>query len=300
MKLAVLLACHNRREKTIKCLEKVYGQNLPVGDEISFDVFLTDDNSPDGTGKEVKARFPKVNVFEGSGSLFWAGGMRNSWRMALESKVEFDYFLLLNDDTYIFESTIVDLLQANNNQFNKSSIPNISIGTTLDEKTGQLTYGGFRLKSHKRLKHKLVVSPDKEEECDLGCANIMLVPKQIVDKIGILHENYTHGIADFDYTLRAKKSGFKVYVAPGKLGFCAYDHGKSWKSSDTSLKDRIKYLYSPKGLQYKEFLFFMRDHFPGEVPSIFLKLWVKTLFPLVYDKFKKERTEIPIEKPVNS
>jgi GT2 family glycosyltransferase len=298
MKIGVLLTCHNRREKTLKCLEKVHKQNLPTN--YSIDIYLTDDNSTDGTGKAVKEKYPSATVLTGDGSLFWAGGMRNSWKAALKSQIHYDYFLLLNDDTYLFENTIQDLIQSNLNQLQQTDFSNITIGTTVDEQTGGLTYGGFKLQSRKRLKHNLVVSTDKEEECDLGCANIMLVPKQIVDKIGILHENYTHGIADFDYTLRAKKSGFKVFVARGKLGFCAYDHGKSWKSSDTSLKDRIKYLYSPKGLQYKEFLFFMRDHFPGEVPSIFIKLWVKTLFPLIYDKFKKERTEIPIEKPVNS
>jgi GT2 family glycosyltransferase len=291
MKVGVLLTCHNRREKTLKCLEKVHKQNLPPN--YSLDIYLTDDNSTDGTGKAVKEKYPKVNILTGDGSLFWAGGMRNSWKAALDSQVDYDYFLLLNDDTYLFENSVQDILLSNINQLEKTKVPNITIGTTVDEKSGKFTYGGFRLESQRRLKHQLVVSTEKEEICDLGCANIMLVPKKIVDEIGVLHENFTHGIADFDYTLRAKKAGFNVFVAPGKLGFCTFDHGKSWKSPNTSLKDRINYLYSPKGLQYNEFLFFIKSHFPLEVPAIFIKLWVKTLFPYVYDKFKVERTEIP-------
>ncbi len=288
------MTCHNRKEKTLKCLEKVHQQKLP--EKVTIDVYLTDDNSTDGTGNAVRDRFPTVSIFTGNGSLFWAGGMRNSWKMAVKSQVGYDYFLLLNDDTYLFETTIQELIRSNLHVFERDKISNITIGTTVDEKTGTLTYGGFRLETKNRLKHKLVASADKEEECDLGCANIMFVPKAIVDEIGILHENFIHGIADFDYTLRAKKSGFKVWVAPGKLGSCPYDHGNSWKSSDTSLSDRIKHLYSPKGLQYREFLFFLKSHFPLDLPGTIIKFWVKTLFPIVYDKFKVERTEIPTEK----
>ncbi len=115
----------------------------------------------------------------------------------------------------------------------------------------------------------------------------MMVPREVVKKIGILSADYTHSIADFDYTLRAKKAGFNVVVAPGILGHCTDDHGNNWKSSGVSLKDRIRYLKSPKGLAYKEYLHFIKLHFPSHLPVAFFKLWLKTLFPVVWDKFKR-------------
>lgn len=292
MEIAVLLTCFNRKEKTLACLERLFCQKS--AENFDIQVFLTDDNSQDGTGLAVLNRFPGVNLYKGDGSLFWAGGMRNSWNYALNSGKNFDYFLLLNDDTFIFDDTLERVVQSNLSMRLKNKTPNITIGTTTDFQTGKFTYGGFKLYSPNKLKHILVNSASQELECDFGCANIMLVPKEIPTVIGILDEKYIHGIADFDYTMNAKKAGFQVWVAPGVLGNCNYDQVRNWKSMDTKLRDRIEFLYSPKGLQYKEYMFFLKKHFPGEIPAMFIKFWVKTLFPFVYDKFKIERQEIDI------
>jgi GT2 family glycosyltransferase len=294
MKIAVLLTCFNRKEKTLKCLENLFGQNSSK--KLEFQVFLTDDNSRDGTDMAVREKFPEVNVSKGNGSFYWAGGMRNAWSMALNSGIDFDYFFLLNDDTNIFDDTLQKLVESNQSMELKTQISNITIGTTTDIKSGKFTYGGFKLYSPNKLKHILVNSDSQELECDLGCANIMFVPKEITQLIGILSEKYIHGIADFDYTLRAKRAGFNVWVAPGILGNCNYDQVRNWKSMDSKLSERIEFLYSPKGLQYREYMFFLKTHFPKEILPMFIKFWVKTLFPWVYDRFKVERQEIQIEK----
>jgi GT2 family glycosyltransferase len=294
MKIAVLLTCFNRKEKTLKCLENLFHQNSL--DKYEIQVFLTDDNSQDGTESAVHGRYPNVNVAKGNGLFYWAGGMRNSWRVALDSGVDFDYFFLLNDDTIIFEDTLEKLVNSNQSMKLKTQISNITIGTTTDSKNGKFTYGGFKLYSSFKLKHILVNSLSQELACDFGCANIMLVPQEITKSIGILSEKYIHGIADFDYTLRAKKSKLDVWVAPGILGHCDYDQVRNWKSMDSNLSERIEFLYSPKGLQYREYMFFLKTHFPKEIPSMFIKFWVKTLFPWVYDRFKVERQEVQIEQ----
>ena len=50
--LAVLLTCHNRKDKTLACLESFYLAEKPVG--YTFDIFLVDDGSTDGTNNAVK------------------------------------------------------------------------------------------------------------------------------------------------------------------------------------------------------------------------------------------------------
>ena len=283
MRIAILLATFNRKEKTIDCLKRVQDQVLP--DNLHIEIFLTDDASNDGTANEVKILFPHVNVYHGTGSLYWAGGMRYSWRKALEK--DFNYFLLLNDDTFLFKHSIATLVKSNLDFYKQKTIHGISIGSTRDIQTGITSYGGRKLYSKYKPQSYLVQSNTYNIECDLGEANIMLVPKEIVQKIGILSPKYTHAIADHDYTLKAIKGGFKVIVAPGILGTCTNDHGKPWKSRDVSLSGRIKYLYSFKGLNYKEYLFYIREHYPFHLPFAIFKLWLKTLFPFVYDEFKK-------------
>jgi GT2 family glycosyltransferase len=281
MTIAVLLATFNRREKTLSCLQSLYSQELPGGTKLS--VYLTDDNSSDGTRDQVGEQYSDVNVFQGSGSLFWAGGMRNSWTEAL--KEDPDYFLLLNDDTLLEENAIIRLLQYYQLHGDKPNA--IAVGSTLDTANQVISYGGRKLYDPKKVQSYTAYSETNYVECDLANANIMLVPREIVQKIGILSDKYTHSIADFDYTLKAKKAGFKAVVMPGVLGSCVDDHGNNWKSAKTSLKERISYLKSPKGLAYKEYMEFIRLHFPSHVPEAFVKLWIKTLFPVVWDKFKK-------------
>jgi GT2 family glycosyltransferase len=281
MKIAVLLTVFNRKEKTLTCLQSLYNQKL--GEDVTFEVFLTDDNSTDGSTTAVNKKFPDVKVFNGSGSLFWAGGMRNSWSKAVKTNP--DFYLLLNDDTLLLDTAIAQLLNYNN--LKTDNIPAICIGSTYDELSGNISYGGQKLLKKNKVQYSSIQSENKYIECDMANANIMLVPKEIVNEIGILSEEYTHSIADFDYTLKAKKAGFKNIVAPGYLGTCTDDHGKNWKSADVPLSERIRYLKSPKGLGYAEYLHFIKTHFPLHLPAAFTKLWLKTLFPVMWEKFKK-------------
>ncbi|WP_316809987.1 glycosyltransferase family 2 protein [Pedobacter heparinus] len=281
MKIAVLLATFNRKAQTLSCLQRVYLQSLPTGTELV--VFMTDDNSSDGTAETVANYYPQVNLLKGTGNLFWAGGMRNSWTAAL--KVNPDYFLLLNDDTLLAYNAIDKLLNYYDGHRNQPTA--ITIGSTFDVTRNEISYGGRKLYNQKKVQSYPVFSETEYMECDLANANIMMVPKQIVQQLGILSDRYTHSIADFDYTLTAKKAGFKNMVIPGILGNCIDDHGNNWKSSTTSLRDRIRYLKSPKGLAYHEYLGFIKLHFPLHVPEAFVKLWIKTLFPVLWDKFKR-------------
>lgn len=285
MEIAVLLATYNRRQKTVACLESLKAQLLPEGIYISL--YLTDDASSDGTVEAVKTIYPDANIFNGGGKLFWAGGMRSSWQEAIKSNA--DFFLLLNDDTILIETALATLLNCNQNVSKSNSIPAVCIGSTMDKNSGTLSYGGRNIGLNNRIDKNYVVFSETEYlECDLGNANIMLVPKAVVEKIGILSSDYTHSIADYDYTLRAKKAGFKVIVAPGILGYCVNDHVHSWVSQNHSLKERINYLKSPKGLAYKEYLTFIRSHFPSHLPFAFCKLWMKTFFPFIWEIKKRK------------
>lgn len=283
MKIAVLITTFNRKEKTLACLHSLGEQQLPAG--VSLDIFLTDDASKDGTAQAVRDNFPEVHLYHGTGRLYWAGGTRNSWVMA--AKTNPDHYLLLNDDTLLFKHAVPSLLQTSIDFYREHANHAICIGSTRDPDSEVITYGGRKSHQWNRNRSFLIQPAGHYIECDLGNANIMFVPAPIVEKIGFLSEEYTHMLADFDYTLRAKKNGFSAIVAPGVLGICKRDHGKNWKSAKVRLSERIEYLYNVKGLAYHEYLTFIRKHFPLHLPAAFVKLWLKTLFPIVYDTFKK-------------
>jgi GT2 family glycosyltransferase len=67
--IAVLLTCHNRKEKTLSCLTALF--NCIVPDGYGFNVFLVDDACTDGTAEAIKEKFPQVNIIQETGNLCW-------------------------------------------------------------------------------------------------------------------------------------------------------------------------------------------------------------------------------------
>ncbi len=279
MTIAILITTFNRKAKTLACLERLREQ--PVPNNARLTVYLTDDASSDGTAEAAASAFPDIHIFHGNGSLFWAGGMRRSWQEAQQHHP--DFYLLINDDTILKPDALRSLFSTYQHASEHYGKPVICVGSTSDMHTGKTSYGGRKLVSAKKVINYLVENNDTFAECDLGNANIMLVPRQVVDEIGILSGAYTHGIADYDYTLTAKKKGFPVLVAPGILGVCADDNFNHVKAKNKTLKERIRYLYSPKGLAYNEYLYFIKTHFPSHYPAAFGKLWLRTLFPFLWN-----------------
>lgn len=282
--IAVLAACYNRKQKTIAFLESLISQNYFK--RLLPDIYLLDDASTDGTADAVNTKYPQINIVHGDGNLFWAGGMRTVWKYAIEQKT-YDLFLLFNDDVILFENAFEKLIKVYENIAGSGIV---LIGSTVDPDTHKITYGGNRLIMHrfKTTEYSLIKPDDnKPVPCQIGNANILLVDKATVDKIGIFSDAYVHSMADFDYTYSAHKAGINVLIAPGYYGYCEYDHGVNWLPGNEPLKKRIKYLYHPKGLAYKQYLYFVKKHFPSSYYAAFVKLWMKTLFPVIWDKFKK-------------
>jgi len=284
MTIAILITSHNRKNKTLQCLRALYAQK-ELANIFNIEVFLVNDGSTDNTAIEVKLNFPNVNIIDGNGSLFWAGGMRKAWREAIKTGIAFDYFLLLNDDTILYENTIINLLKDYSLLDNKNSL---LTAPTADPILKNISYGGSKIIRNGFSQYSLMKPNNSSPQlCNLANANILLVPFSVFKKIGILSDKYTHGIADFDYSLRANKNNIPTYLASQSGGTCENDHGNNWKSSNSSsLKERIDYLYSPKGLAYHEYLHYIKTHFPLEYPIALTKLWLKTLFPIFWEKFK--------------
>ena len=284
LSIAILIACFNRKEKTLSCLQNLFAQAGPC---FNFTTYLID-NGSDGTSEDVRHCFPGVRLVCGDKDLFWAGSMRTIWQIAIDSKIDYDYFLLLNDDTVLTHSALNDLLDDVKKLDNKEVI---LIGATLDPHTNKYSYGGNLLTNrYGSTTRKVIPNNIYPQLCHLGNGNVMFVSKYVVEKIGILSNLYTHGIADYDYTMRASKAGIQSFVASRYSGFCINDHGDNWRPARKyNLKQRLDHLYSVKGLAYKQYMVFLKLYFPFYLPQAWFMLWLKTLFPFFWEKLKKQK-----------
>lgn len=241
MKTAVLITCHNRKTKTLKCLKSLF-EILP-----SVEVYLTDDGCTDGTAEAVRTSFPQVNVVKGDGTLFWNGGMLAAWKEAL--KGNFDEYLWMNDDVELYSDFYKEM---------KACCKNdncIVSGLIEDLDTKLVIYGGYDANKH------LIQANETPQEIHWMNGNVVLVPKKVVDKIGILDANYIHDLGDVDYGMRAREHGINV-LSTRKAIAAGYRNDicrvRKW---GTTLVQRFKALNKPLGSPLDKNFYFRRKHF---------------------------------------
>jgi GT2 family glycosyltransferase len=258
MKIAVLITCHNRKEKTLACLDALFQNTLP--DECTLDVFLVDDGSSDGTEEAVHQYYPMVDIIKGDGNLYWNGGMRVAFAAALE--IGFDYYLWLNDDTLLYPSAIITLINTELALQAKQSKSVIVVGSTQEANHGRHTYGGvIRPNKSKAVSFSLIAPGDDPVECVTMNGNCVLIPDTVAQLVGNMEPKFAHAMGDIDYGLRARKSGVSVWVMPGFAGRCENNPTTGTFNDDNlPVSARLRKMMQPKGLPLSSWRVFTQRH----------------------------------------
>jgi GT2 family glycosyltransferase len=274
LKLAVILTSHNRRAQTLACLEALFCQ--VSGEGIVAHVYLADSGSTDGTPEAVIGAFPQIKLISCADDIYWCGGMRIAWAEAM--KGVYDYYLLMNDDTVLLPSAVKILFESARTVREKEGRDGIIVGSTLDPMTKKRNYGGVL----RRRRNADVIPTDELQPCDQMSCNCTLVPRQVAERIGNLSPEYTHALADHDYSLRAKAKGFSVWVAPGYFGVCPSNPVPAWADPEVPLGERWKALHAPTGLPPGEWVIFCRRHLPFQWPLRLILLYLHVILPRLW------------------
>ena len=294
MKIAVLLTCHNRQEKTSQSLISLgkalmdYNRGRNSSSKLEIEVYLTDDGCTDETvpNAESIVNYAPLHILKGDGNLFWAGGMRFCWKEALKRNSEWDFYLLLNDDTVLYENAFSELMNTHNYNMGKTGIPGLYSGITCSkEEPKRLTYGGDVWVNKFMGKMKRLDKSEVPQRCDMTNANILLVPTEVVNKIGIFYEKYQHDNADSDYSNLANKKGVPVWVTANYCGECDDDHPDRKKQADIvcsmSLNERKRYFENPIHSS-KDYLLYRSRVTPLRYPLVWVGRIMNLYLPRLY------------------
>lgn len=272
--IATLLTVHNRKVKTLKCLQYLFAQ-LPLED-YQVDVYLTDDGCTDGTSEAIRQQFPQVYIIHGDGNLFWNRGMYTAWQEA--AKKDYDSYLWLNDDTFVYPNMLSLLLHVSQQKENKAII----IGPTQSADHQMSTYGG------RMANGQIAVVNGELTPIHHFNGNIVLIPRFVYEQLGNLDYYFTHSKGDFDYGLRAGKAGIEMYQVGTYLGECElHESLDKWCDPDVPFKQRWKKLHRPNGMPPKEMFYFEKRH-KGFIIAIFhyFTVQLRCIFPQIWMKYK--------------
>lgn len=262
MKLSVIIVNYNVRFFLEQCLGSVYAAIDAAKShnaQYAIDVFVVDNNSEDDSLDVVRARFPQVRVIANSDNPGFSKANNQAIR---ESSAE--YVLLLNPDTVVQEDTfysVLDYMEQHEDvgglgikmldgqgNFLRESKRGLPAPMTAFYKIFGLSSLFPKSPTFSRY-HMGHLSENENHEVEILAGAFMLMRKNVLDRIGLLDEDYFMYGEDIDLSYRIILDGKKnAYFADSKI---IHYKGESTK------KGSLNYVF----VFYQAMIIFAKKHF---------------------------------------
>ena len=223
-KLTIIIVTFNSEKYIEKCIESI---KEFIGKNIDYKIVIVDNSSKDSTPsllKKISRKDNRVILIINKDNI----GFARAVNKGIMANNHGGYFLLLNPDTVMNKSTIVNLIKCSE-EYNAG----ICGGTTVDCNgvengsyfrspnlmVGIFDFTNFRKLCHTDKWHKYFYYLDSRKKnkksfpVDIVTGGFMLVRSSTIKKIGLLDESYFMYLEDVDYCLRAIKAGIKIFHA---------------------------------------------------------------------------------------
>ena len=198
------------------CLSSVLKQDYK-----NYEVILVDNNSADNSVSLVKKKFPKVRILRLKENLGFTGGNNEGAKSAKAEK----YLIFLNNDTKVENTWLSELVkQAESSE--KIGLVNSKIyfydSKLLNSVGGKIN--AFFVAKDVGFNKKDNGSYDNAD-IDFVCGCSFLIKKHVLEKLGYLFDpSYFIYYDDVDLSLRAKKAGYALSIAPKSI---VYHYGSA-------------------------------------------------------------------------
>ncbi len=239
--VSVIIVNYNTKEHLLKCLKAL----LEYAQHITYQIYVVDNGSTDGSCEAVREVYPSVNLVCNERNYGFAKAVNQGIIKSINSR----YYFILNSDAIVTEGAIEKLVRFldskhltgivsgqllnidNSRQHSFDNFPNL-----LSELIGK---GLLRivLPHYYPSKKQLYTGPIEVDSL-IGAA--MLVRKQTIEDVGLLDENFFLFLEETDWCYRMRQKNWKVYFLPEVIIY--HTQGQSKKS--VLIKAKIEYLNS--------------------------------------------------------
>lgn len=220
--VSVIIVSYNTRALTLDCLRSVYAQTQ----DVTFEVFVVDNASTDGSAAAVAAEFPRVNLIVNAENRGFAAANNQALRIARGR-----YVLLLNSDTVVLDRAIERCVAfADTN-------PAIGVvGCRAEWPDGRFQSSYFRFpgllslttgalffdralrgnRSSRVRYYGRVFSQPQDVDVVAGC--FFLVRSQVIRQVGLLDEDFFMYGEEAEWCWRIHQAGWRVcYYPPARI-----------------------------------------------------------------------------------
>jgi GT2 family glycosyltransferase len=273
-KLSVIIVNYNVRYFLQQCLQSV--RKASTG--ISVETFVVDNNSSDGSVEMVREYFPEVKLIDNKEN----SGFSKANNQAIRQSTG-EYVLLLNPDTVVEEETFQKVCAFMDQHADAGGLGVHMIdgkGVFLPESKRGLPTPAVAFykisglsslfpKSKTFGKYHLgFLDKNETHEVEVLSGAFMLLRHSVLDKIGLLDEDYFMYGEDIDLSYRILQGGYKNYYYPGTK--IIHYKGESTKKSS------VNYVM----VFYRAMVIFAKKHFAPGRAALFsflinMAIWVR-------------------------
>lgn len=258
--LSIVIVSYSVRDLLRICLRSIYASR----GAFSYDVFVVDNCSHDGSTAMVQSEFPQVRLIESPVNGGYAHGNNLALRTIATGAELPRYVLLLNPDTHLPEDALAGMLE-----FLDCHLEAGAAGPRLVRADGSLDLACRRsfpspevalyrmlflsklFPDNPRFARYNLTSHDTAEvmEVDSVVGAFMLVRGEVLRRIGLLDESFFMYGEDLDWAFRIKGAGWKVLYN----GAITVLHHKGESSKQRSARSTLAF--------YHAMLVFYRKHY---------------------------------------
>ena len=263
MKLSVIIVNYN----VSAFLEQALASAVKAMRGIDGEIFVVDNHSVDNSVAMVKSKFPQVKLIENQDNVGFAKANNQAIRISSG-----EYVLLLNPDTLVEEDTFEKCIRFMDETPDCGGLgvkmvdgqgrflPESKRGIPYPKSSFYKLFGLSKLfpKSKKfGAYHATYIGEDETHEVEVLSGAFMMMRKSVLDKVGLLDEDYFMYGEDIDLSYRILKGGYKNYYFPQTR--IIHYKGESTK------KGSLNYVY----VFYKAMQIFAKKHFSANNAKVF-------------------------------